>query len=70
MWSNTGNASYASYNSTSSMNANKKDYNYKRERFNSEGNTNKYAGNPQVNNKYEEIEIDVTNLKYSLNGTR
>lgn len=44
--------------------------NYKRERFNSEGNhktfhNNKNYSSPSTN-KFEEIEIDVTNLKYSL----
>ncbi len=44
--------------------------NYKRERFNSDGNnpiTSKYNSQYLNKPKFEELEIDITNIKYSLN---
>jgi hypothetical protein len=58
------NSNYNSNNSNSYSNwSNKKNDSYKRERFNSDG------SNPKISqNKFEEIEIDITNIKYSLSS--
>lgn len=52
----------------------KNNNNFKRERFNSDGNNHVASKFTQQSNynsaqgKFEEIEIDVTNIKYSLNS--
>lgn len=60
---------YNSHDKSSNYSRHNDSGNFKRERFNSEGN-NKLASNNRSNytntNELEEIEIDVTNLKYSL----
>ena len=63
---NSYNSGYNNYNNNYNKNYRKK---YKRERFNSEGNSNwgyKHY-NYGFRNQYEEIEIDISKIKYSLN---
>jgi len=73
------NKSFHSNSNSNSKNTNiKQDFNFKRERFNSEGNApSKFINSMNSNNnssynsahnndKLEEIEIDLTNIKYSL----
>ena len=61
--------SFDSYRSNGSYNKQNYRKKYKRERFNSEGNSNwgYKSYNYGFRNQYEEIEIDISKIKYSLN---
>jgi hypothetical protein len=65
---NSYNSGYNNYNNNYNKNYRKK---YKRERFNSEGNSNwgYKTFNYGFRNQSEEIEIDISKIKYSLNIT-
>jgi hypothetical protein len=55
-------------NCSSNPSSDKKDNSFKRDRFNSEGNNHNAYTNNRFDDGVQEIEIDMNNIKYSLNS--